>query len=180
MKSGKMILGLMVFSLGGIDCIASESDPEASAAQNEHLGEVSSEIAGFISILRNVGSGLCLDGFSAASNVGAAPYQFTCNPGNTYQRWGLFNVTDNTGIFLEGNLLNEGTGLCLDGFGSTPYLYFCNSGNPYQRWIYFVGGAPSSRALINKQTGMCLDGFGSNPYQFTCNSGNVYHSWIEN
>jgi Ricin-type beta-trefoil lectin domain len=158
-----------------MSCVSSEDalNGNDSSSDDESLSEESAEVIGFTSVLRNRGSGQCLDGFSAAGGAGAAPYQFTCNAGNTYQRWRLISTSSSSGLTV-GNLQNEGTGLCLDGFGNTPYLWPCNTGNTYQRWFYSSGGA-----MINQQTLKCLDGFGNSPYQFTCQSGNNYQRWNE-
>jgi hypothetical protein len=159
---------LMVASVAIFGSACVSMDDEGSLQGDEQIEEVSAEIINSSTVLRNQGTGICMDGFVSQ---GSAPYQFSCNSGNAFQRWRLINTATSSGIVV-GNLRNDGNGLCLDGFGNTPYLWPCNSGNAYQRW-FRVG-----TQLINQQTQKCLDGFGSgSPYQFTCSGSNAFHRW---
>ncbi len=169
-------------------CAAPEEDPAEEAsdsvAQASHADSF---------LIKNAGTGLCLDGYNGGGNT--RPYMFKCNTTNQYQRWRFVSPKGN-----PGQICNLANGLCLDGFvnflGGNPYLFQNLPANIHQQWtlgdpiafydnLYPVNfhGSGELRArleMIANGKRACLDGYaglGLRPYLYNCDSNNVYQKW---
>lgn len=166
-------LGMLTLIALGAACGAEQEaqsfdqDPAAATPGQAEQGLINSD-----SLLRNDGTGLCLDGFAG---VGGRPYQYTCNGANGYQRWRMQVLSSITGVFY-GRVINSGSQLCLDVINGVPTNNYCNDSKT-QRWFYFFN--QYNLRLQNEATQTCLDGFGNQPYLYSCNTGNAYQSWRE-
>jgi hypothetical protein len=148
------------------------------------VGENTSAFSRLGMRIRNVGSGLCLDGYQGADGSSIIPYTNTCNEGNPYQNWSMVDFDSNHNNAFH--LCNDATGHCLDGYanavGGNPYLQVEYPTDTYQEWREIFPNAPGGDLLQNIANGACYDGYnngqlGQRPYLWPCNSGDAYMNW---
>jgi len=125
--------------------------------------------------LRNVSTGLYIDGTGSTSN-GSNCYQNSSSESNN-QKWNIINSGDY--VMIQ----NSATGLYLDGMGRTSNGAICcqwsNSGSSNQQWIQETSGG--NFKFKNRATGLYLDGMGytnngSNLCQWS-NSSSTNQQW---
>lgn len=110
-------------------------DPNNPYQQWDRRNSIYASQAPFLVLLRNRGTGLCLDaGAYQSGGNGARVYTTTCDAGNNYQVWQWTGSGSGSG-----RLVALGGGAKLDGanFGNNPfypYMYRSDSTNDFQRW----------------------------------------------
>lgn len=116
------------------------------------------------SLLKNVGSGLCIQPESEAAIAGLGIVQQPCNENDLYQRWSFQTVRldyGKPGIYL---IINSGSGQCLDDRdGATAdwspvQQWTCNFTSTTMQWTLVDPGRPLiGLQYKNVRTGKCLD-----------------------
>ena len=116
------------------------------------------------SLLKNIGSGLCIQPENEAAIDGLGIMQQPCNESDLFQRWSFLTVRldyNKPGIYL---IVNSGSGQCLDDRdGATAdwspvQQWSCNFTSTTMQWTLVDPGRPLiGLQFRNVRTGKCLD-----------------------
>jgi hypothetical protein len=115
------------------------------------------------SLLKNFGSGLCLQPEYEAAIAGLGIVQQPCNETDLYQRWWFRTLRLDYGKPGIYQIINSGSGQCLDDRDgaiadwSPVQQWTCNITSTTMQWTLENTGSPYGLQYRNVRSGKCLD-----------------------
>ena len=99
------------------------------------------DLYGQLPLLKNLGTGTCLDADGTNKGNGAPIFQWACNTSDSRQQWWFYGSGQlNTNGNADAGVHSQGNGTCLDadgtsrGNGAPIFQWACNQNDTYQQW----------------------------------------------